>query len=78
MVLPNPDIASAGTQKGGSSRILRGGDDDDIGKVTFGMDGVAGSLVIVAATKVKGTRISREAHSSKMIGETPMDLFDEV
>ncbi len=42
------------------------------------MDSVAGSLVIVAATKDKGMRSSREAHSSKMIGGIPIDLFNEV
>ena len=42
------------------------------------MDIVAGLLIIVAATKVKGMRSSRKAYNSKLIDEIPIDFFDEV
>lgn len=35
-----------------------------------------GSLIIVAATTVKGTHSSKKANSSKMISEVPVNIFD--
>lgn len=69
--LTEPGNYNCGTQKGGFCRRFSSDDDDGIGKVTFGTDSVA-------ATKVRGMRSSREAHSSKMIGEILIDLFDET
>ena len=64
------------TQKGGSCRRLRDGGDDGIGKVTFDVDSIVGSLVAIAATTMKGMRSSRKARSSTMISEIPVDLFN--